>query len=469
MRAYSLQSFLPGQRGWRQVNESSIPPPLDQAQARSKQGQIVNTLQLQRRVNELSRNGSPYRLHIIYAICTIRLMIRRHLGSVLRQIATRYPVVTVTGPRQSGKTTLIKSIFDKHQYASLEDPDERQFALEDPRGFLDQFSGPVILDEVQHTPDLFSYIQSRVDLNSEGGQFILSGSQNFLLLRQVSQSLAGRAFIAHLLPLTLSELHGRQVRADDTINTTLTRTKSIAGQWTEIAHRGFYPRIHDRRLPPGEWLAQYFQTYLQRDVRTLAQVGDIEAFRLFVQLCAGRAGQLLNLSALGSDAGVSHETARRWLSMLEASFVVFRLQPHHQNFRKRLIKSPKLYFVDTGLLCYLLRIEDPEQLQSHAMRGAVFENLIIGELLKNTFHAGHEPTLSFWRDNRGNEVDLIVTSGSRITPVEIKSGATIASDFFKGLEYWSKLSGGDGGLLVYGGDSSNMRRGFTVRSWRQWP
>jgi predicted AAA+ superfamily ATPase len=364
---------------------------------------------------------------------------------------------------------LIRSVFDKHRYVSLEDPDERHYAQEDPRGFLDQFTQPVILDEVQNTPDLFSYLQSRVDLAAEDGQFVLSGSQNFLLLRQVSQSLAGRASIAHLLPFTLSELHGRPVRADDTINANLPRTKPFTGSWTDIAFSGFYPRIHDRHLPPGEWLAQYFQTYLQRDVRTLAQVGDLEAFRRFVLLCAGRAGQLLNLSALGNDAGISHETARRWLSMLETSFIVFRLQPHHQNFRKRLIKSPKLYFVDTGLLCYLLRIEDPEQLQSHAMRGAVFENLVIGELHKSTFHAGREPGLSFWRDNKGNEIDLIVSSGSSITPIEIKSGATIASDYFKGLEYWNKLSGGDGGVLVYGGDSSSKRFGFAVRSWRQWP
>ena len=396
-------------------------------------------------------------------------MIGRHLGSVLRKVATRYPVVTVTGPRQSGKTTLVRSVFDKHRYVSLEDPDERHYAQEDPRGFLDQFSEPVILDEVQNTPDLFSYIQSRVDLAPNNGQFILSGSQNFLLLRRVSQSLAGRAFIGHLLPFTLSELHNRPLRADDSVSTALPRTKPFPGDWTDIAYIGFYPRIHDRQLPPGEWLAQYFQTYLQRDVRTLAQVGDLEAFRRFVLLCAGRAGQLLNLSALGNDAGISHETARRWLSMLETSFIVFRLQPHHQNFRKRLIKSPKLYFIDTGLLCYLLRIERAEQLRSHAMRGAVFENLVIGELFKGCFHGGREPALAYWRDSKGNEIDLIVTSGSRITPVEIKSGSTIASDFFRGLEYWNKLSGGDSGVLVYGGDSNAKRRGFTIRSWRQWP
>ncbi len=396
-------------------------------------------------------------------------MINRHLSAVLKPVATRYPVVTVTGPRQSGKTTLVRSVFDKHQYVSLEDPDERHFALEDPRGFLDQYSDPVILDEVQNTPELFSYIQSRVDSSSENGQYILSGSQNFLLMRQVSQSLAGRAFVGHLLPLTLSEIHKRPPRADDSLSTKSPRSKPIPGSWTEIAYTGFYPRIHDRQLPPGEWLSQYFQTYLQRDVRALAQVGDLEAFRRFVLLCAGRAGQLLNLSALGNDAGVSHETARRWLSMLETSFIVFRLHPHHRNFRKRLIKSPKLYFIDTGLLCYLLRIENSDQLQSHALRGAVFENLVIGELLKNSFHSGREPALSFWRDSRGNEVDLLVTTGSHNTPVEIKSGATVASDYSKGLDYWNDLSGGEGGIVVYGGDSTSRRQGFSVRSWRQWP
>ena len=229
-------------------------------------------------------------------------------------------------------------------------------------------------------------------------------------------------------------------------------------------------RLHFQNAICTEWLALYFQTYLQRDVRALTQVGDLEAFRRFVLLCAGRAGQLLNLSALGADCGVSHETARRWLSVLEASFVAFRLQPHHQNFRKRLTKSPRLYFVDTGLLCYLLNIQNADELAVHAMRSAVFENLVVSELRKSCYHAGDEPRLGFWRDHRGNEVDLVVESARDAVPVEIKSGATVAADFFKGLRYWEKVGGDAGrGILVYGGCDSHRRSGVAVRSWRRWP
>ncbi len=374
----------------------------------------------------------------------------------------------MTGPRQSGKTTLLRHTFGDRRYVSLETPDVREFALSDPRGFLARFRGPVILDEAQHAPELFSYIQVLVDERPEPGGFILSGSHNFLLMRQIAQSLAGRVHISHLLPFSPAELHGLPLRTSEDIGDG--GSAALSGEWTELAVAGGYPPIHDRRLVPSEWLSLYFQTYLQRDVRTLTQVGDLEAFRRFVLLCAGRAGQLLNLSALGADCGVSHETARRWLSVLEASFVVFRLQPHHQNFRKRLTKSPKLYFVDTGLLCYLLNVRSADELAVHAMRGAVFENLIVSELRKSCYHAGHEPRLSFWRDHRGNEVDLVVETPRGAVPVEIKSGATVATDFFKGLRHWEKIGGDAGrGVLVYGGDDSHPRSGVAVRSWRRWP
>ena len=395
-------------------------------------------------------------------------MIRRHLTPTLLRASAQYPVLSLTGPRQSGKTTLLRDVFADHAYISLEAPDERAFASEDPRGFLARFDGPVILDEVQQVPDIFSYVQVAADERGAPSQFVLSGSQNFLLLQRISQSLAGRVYIAHLLPFTLAELDGRPLRDAEQVAAS-PAAQPAAGSWPAHAVRGFYPPVHDRGLDSFEWASLYFQTYLQRDVRLLAQVGDLEAFRLFVLLCAGRVGQLLNLSGLGNDCGVSHQTARRWLAMLEASFVVFRLQPHHENFNKRLTKSPKLYFFDTGLLCCLLQIRSAEELARHAMRGAVFENFVIAELAKTCHHGGAEPQLAFWRDHRGTEVDLVIRTGAGAVPVEIKSGATVATSFFKGLNFWAKIAPApQPGILVYGGETSYRRQGVDVRSWQDW-
>ena len=400
------------------------------------------------------------------------VMIPRHLAGALIRAVAQYPVVTLTGPRQAGKTTLLRAVFPHHRYVSLEVPDERRFAVEDPRGFLARFAGPAILDEAQHVPDLFSYIQVLVDERGGVGHFILSGSQNFLLMRQVTQSLAGRAYIAHLLPFSVAELRSlppRDAHQPLALAPEIPTDPPTVGEWPELALTGFYPPVHDRGLQSFEWSSQYFQTYLQRDVRSLTQVGDLEAFRRFVLLCAGRIGQLLNLSSLGNDCGVSHETARRWLSVLEASFVVFRLPPHHQRFNKRLTKSPKLYFVDTGLVCYLLQIRNADELAIHAMRGPVFENLVIADLMKRCFHAGIEPRLAFWRDHRGNEIDLVVNTPDGPVPVEIKSGATVASSFFKGLRYWRKIVPNPRpGMLVYGGGESYFREDTVVLSWRHW-
>ena len=399
-------------------------------------------------------------------------MIPRHLTATLVRANAQYPVLTLTGPRQSGKTTLLRSAFPNHQYVSLEAPDERGFALADPRGFLARFAAPVILDEAQYAPDLFSYIQVLADERGAAGQFILSGSQNFLLMRQITQSLAGRAYVSHLLPFSIAELQGLPAAGlDDQLGevSEASAKAAVEGDWVDVAARGFYPPVHDRDLETFEWSSVYFQTYLQRDVRTLTQVGDLEAFQRFVLLCAGRAGQLLNLSSLGNDCGISHDTARRWLSVLEASFVVFRLPPHHQRFNKRLTKSPKLYFVDTGLLCYLLQIESAKELASHAMRGAVFENLVIADLMKRGRHAGGEHRLAFWRDHRGNEIDLVADTPHGPVPVEIKSGATIASSFFKGLRYWRDIAPNpQQGVLVHGGDDSYLRDDTAVISWRHW-
>ena len=395
-------------------------------------------------------------------------MIRRALAPLLKRAAAEYPVVTVTGPRQSGKTTLVRDVFRRHDYASLEDPDLRAFASEDPRGFLAQFAGPVVLDEVQRTPDLFSYIQTVVDDDPTPGRFILSGSQNFLLLRSISQSLAGRSAILHLLPFSWSELQGRPPLPLTSIGRALPRKRPAAGaKLMSTLFTGFYPRIHDKRLQPGRWLANYYRTYVERDVREIVNVGDLETFGRFVRLCAGRNGQLLNLSSLAGDAGVTHTTAKRWISILETSFLVTLLRPHHRNFRKRLVKAPKLYFLDTGLLCYLLRIRSPEDLRLHASRGSIFESFVLSEFIKNYANHGLEPDVYFWRDSAGHEIDVLLERGRELVPVEIKSGQTIASDFFAGLKYWRKLIADPdaAAALVYGGDRTFRRRGITVYEW----
>lgn len=401
-------------------------------------------------------------------------MITRHLGKLLRMAARAFPIVTLTGPRQSGKTTLARAAFPGHQYATLEDPDQRDFALADPRGFLGQFRGRVILDEVQRVPDLFSYIQGIVDREDRTGRFVLTGSQNFLLMHRVSQSLAGRCGVFHLLPLSWAEMSSKPLReAARFLQIRRSRT-SIASRSKpalfEALFAGGYPRIHDKHLAPQRWLSSYYQTYLERDVRELLSVGDIEGFGRFVRLCAGRSGQILNASALAADAGVSHTTARRWLSLLEASFVVYLLRPHHANFNKRLVKAPKLYFLDTGLLCYLLRIRSAAELLAHPARGAVFETWVVSETVKNFMNRGAEPDIYFWRDSAGHEVDLVIENTPTRIPIEIKSGQTVGSDFLAGITYWRTLAAEPDGPagLVYGGDSSFTRQGISVLSWRDW-
>lgn len=396
-------------------------------------------------------------------------MIRRALESVLKKVARQYPVVTLTGPRQSGKTTLVQAVFSRHEYVSLEEPDVREYALEDPRGFLGQFTEGVILDEVQRAPDLFSYIQTIVDREDRPGRFILSGSQNFLLLRSISQSLAGRSAILHLLPLSLRELEGREPFPLESLVHELSenREERSPRDLMEVLFRGFYPRIHDKGLDPVTWYSGYYQTYIERDVREIVNIGDLEAFGRFVRLCAGRNGQLLNLTSLANDCGIAHTTASRWISILEASFLVHLLRPYHANFGKRLIKSPKLYFLDTGLLCYLLRIQSPEDLRLHASRGPIFESFVTSELIKDFLHQGKEPDLYFWRDSTGHEIDAVADLGSKRVAVEIKSGETIAADFFAGLDFWRTLVKDPEApaALVTGGDRSYRRRGVQVYSW----
>ncbi len=369
-------------------------------------------------------------------------MIERDITARLTKLFGQYPFVTVTGPRQSGKTTLCRAAFPDLKYANLEAPDQRAFAESDPRGFLSQLGEGAIIDEVQHVPALLSYLQVLADERGRAGLFVLTGSEHFALSDAISQSLAGRTALLRLLPFSLAERRrtGASEAPDD------------------IVYSGFYPRILDRGLEPRQALGDYFETYVERDVRRLGGIRSLSAFRLFVRLCAGRVGQLLNLSSLGSDAGVSHTTAREWLTVLETSYVVFQLPPFHANIRKRLIKSPKLYFYDVGLASYLLGLESARQVATHPLRGALFENVVVAEALKHRFNRGLRPNLSFFRDSRGLECDLLYETGRGIRPIEIKSGATVASDFFTSLNrVGDLLAGAYGKTVVYGGAESQFR------------
>lgn len=379
-------------------------------------------------------------------------MIARTLENKLKLLYTKFPVISVTGPRQSGKTTLIKEVFKNLPYVSLENPDDRAFALEDPRGFLNNYPKGAIFDEVQRVPQLFSYIQGLVDADPSI-KFIISGSQNFLLSEQISQSLAGRVGILKLLPFSMFELKA---------------ANSLSENFEDVAYKGFYPRIFDQNIDPEDFYPNYLQTYVERDVRQLSQVGNLNTFTTFLKLCAGRAGQLLNMSELSNEAGVSVNTIKSWVNILETSYIVFRLYSHHKNYNKRLTKMPKLYFYDTGLLSYLLGIKKSSQIKIHFAKGAIFENLVIGELMKRHLHIGKEPNLYFWRDNKGKEIDLIIDDGEFITPIEIKSGSTKRSDYFNGLDYWNKISENDPvkSFVIYGGQENQLRNNGKLISWK---
>lgn len=379
-------------------------------------------------------------------------MIPRDAETTLRELARGYPVLAITGPRQSGKTTLARSLFHDHPYVSLENPDHREFASSDPRGFLRKYADGAIIDEVQRCPDLFAWLQGVVDNSGRMAHFVLTGSQQFGLLSGVTQSLAGRVALLSLLPFTSGEL-SRAGLLPDSLDKTL--------------HAGSYPPIFDRHLNPGIWYANYVQTYLERDVRQLLNVRDLGQFQRFLRLCAGRTGQLLNLSALGDEAGISHNTAREWISVLEASYVVHRLWPYHKNFNKRLVKTSKLYFLDTGLAAWLLGIETPGQISTHPLRGALFESWVVAEHLKRRLNTAQPSNLSFWRDRSGHEVDLLIERGGELVPVEIKSGATISRDAFRGLEAWASICGTEAGRprVVYGGDDAQVRGRIDIVPW----
>lgn len=390
----------------------------------------------------------------------------RSLQFYLLRDAGYYPVVTLTGPRQSGKTTLARAAFADHRYVSLEPIDQRRFAQEDPRGFLSGIKGPAILDEIQQVPELLSYLQSAVDEDPAPGRFILTGSHNFLLMSAVSQTLAGRCAILNLLPFSRAELEEQAQPEPQTGPGLFGNTHSGLDLWPAL-HAGFYPRIHDQGIPPEVWLEDYVRTYIERDVRSLTNIGDLNLFSRFLSLCAGRAAQLLNFSGLASDCGISVDTARRWVSVLETSFIVFLLPPHHRNFNKRVIKSPKLYFYDTGLLCHLLGIRQADQILNHPLRGAIFENHVVCETAKAYLHHRRTPPLFFWRDQTGHEIDLIIEEAGELYPVEIKSGQTISSDMLDSLRWWINLSDRPPSCatLIYGGVQSQSRHDIAVRPW----
>ncbi|HFA48117.1 MAG TPA: ATP-binding protein, partial [Bacteroidetes bacterium] len=353
-------------------------------------------------------------------------MIARQTSQTLQQLAKKFPVVALTGPRQSGKTTLLKELFPGYDYVSLENPDNRAHAQEDPNGFLSIYPSKVIIDEAQNVPHLFSYIQTKIDQDRIKGQYILSGSQHFPLMERITQSLAGRVALVRLLPFSFKEMKSGGLLGEDL---------------PTVIYKGFYPAIYDWDIEPGQYFPSYVETYVERDVRSLTNVKDLTLFRNFLKLCAGRAGQILNLQSLANDCGISSPTAKSWLSILETSFIVFLLPPYYRNFNKRLIKSPKLYFFDTGLACYLLGMKEAGHVDTYYQKGSLFENLVIAELLKQRYHAGQVPQFYFWRDNVGNEMDLLSEEFQSVDVWEMKYGATVNSSYFKGFKYLEKIEG----------------------------
>lgn len=385
-------------------------------------------------------------------------MIPRTARPRLERLARQFPAVTVTGPRQSGKTTLCRQTFPGKAYVSLEAPDVRDEAARDPRGFLARYRDGAIFDEVQRLPELLSYLQGEIDERPRPGRFILTGSANFALLRTIGQSLAGRAALLTLLPLSLEEV---------------SRARKVPEDPFEVVRTGGYPAIWAGRLDPWDWASSYLATYVERDVRQLTNVGDLTSFQTFVRLCAGRCGQLLNLSSLGADAGVAANTAKAWLSILEASYVLLRLAPFHANVTSRLVKAPKLHFVDSGLACFLLGIRNVGQLREHPLRGALFESWVVSEVTKARLHRGTPLALSFFRSRKGAEVDLVLERALDVVAVEVKSGGTVASDFFAPLAAFARLLEASRprrrvrSVLVYGGAEARAAGDVQVLPWRE--
>ena len=381
-------------------------------------------------------------------------MIPRVAEARLNKLAKTFRSVAVVGPRQSGKTTLCKKVFPQKAYVSLENPDILEYATTDPRGFLAQYENGAILDEIQRAPLLFSYLQQMLDETKKKGLFILTGSNNFLLQETISQTLAGRIAYLQLLPLSLQELK---------------LAGKIKANYASHILQGGYPEVVAKKIPPSDWYAGYIATYVERDVRQLKNIGNLSLFIKLLRLCAGRTGQILNLTALSNDCGVDQKTVAAWLSVLQSSYIIYLLRPYHNNLNKRIVKTPKLYFYDTGVACSLLGIIHARQLTTHAVKGYLFENMIVGELLKNRFNAGLSDNLYYWRDKTGNEVDVIMDDAGKLTAAELKAGETISSDFFKGLNYFSALNKKPvQRLLVYGGQTEQKRsNGVVIKAWNK--
>lgn len=378
-------------------------------------------------------------------------MLERQLQPTLQRFANAFPVVAITGSRQSGKTTLARHFFSGLKYVSLEDPSELAFAHEDPRGFLARFAKGAIFDEAQRWPALFSYLQGMVDEDRTPGRFVLSGSQQFGLLAGITQSLAGRVGMTRLMPLSLAEIPEERV-----------------GSLDEMLLRGCYPALYSGSVDPGDWLGSYVATYVERDVRQVLEVRDLMVFQRFLRLCAARTGQLLNLNALAGEAGISQSTARAWMSVLESSDIVYMLPPYHRNFGKRLVKTPKLYFLDVGLACWLLGIRSSDVLAVHPSRGALFETLVVSEFLKQRFNLGRPADLYFWRDNSGLESDLLFESAGRLQTVEIKSGRTVTTDYVRAAQKTTRFAPEEEVLdpwLIHGGEDTYVRNGVRVLGW----
>lgn len=381
-------------------------------------------------------------------------MLTRSITPTLLRLATSFPVVAMTGPRQSGKTTLARAQFADKPYVSLEDPIERAFANEDPRGFLARFTQGAVFDEAQRWPDLFSHLQGMVDVDRQPGRFILTGSQQFGLIAGVTQSLAGRVGMTRLLPLDATEIPGVKERQ-----------LSLDG----LMLKGGYPALHTQPVEPADWFASYIATYVERDVRQVLNIQSLPTFQRFLRLCAGRTGQLLNISALASEAGITANTAKSWLAVLESSDLIHLLPPYFRNFGKRLVKMPKLYFLDTGLACWLLGIRNEDILALHPLRGALFENWVVSEFIKARYNRGRPTDLYFWRDNNGMEADLIFEQDNRLQMVEIKSGQTVTSDTIRAGQRATRMAEDEAltPWLIYGGDESHERSGVKIYGWRE--
>ena len=382
-------------------------------------------------------------------------MIVRDITLALKKAAKQFSAIAVVGPRQSGKTTLVQSVFEGHAYVSLEDLDLRAYAQSDPRDFLETrvSSQGIILDEIQHVPELLSYIQTIIDREKKKGYFIITGSQNILLNQAITQTLAGRIAILTLLPLSINEL---------------SLHNALPNSIEEFVFKGALPRIYDENIDHEAVYKNYIRSYIERDVRDIKKIFDLSLFQKFVQLCAGRIGQLLNVSSLANDCGIDSKTAQSWLSVLEATYVIFLLHPYYKNFGKRLIKAPKLYFVDAGIACSLLRIRKIDELKEHYLRGSLVESLIISDLYKQFYNLDQTPSLYFWRDHLGNEVDCIIEKALELVPIEIKAGKTISSDYFKQFEYLTNIKDfpAENNTLIYAGSENQKRKDATVLAWK---